>query len=479
LSRNLTFDRSWDTILMLEGAVKEGLAYQNGPLCDFLLALPKFSKRQPDSSIHQRLELFVEELARVEFPVDRPFEQLSFVPLGINEGSEWPFPGRPEAALVISPFIRADFLSRLTVAKPKAALVARNEELDACDPMILQRFEQIFTLNPHAESESETDEDNELRGLHAKAFMLEHGLQTSLWIGSANATMAAMRRNVEILVRLDAPRQSLVIDDILAPGREKEITLETILEPYSPPDEVQGPSEEERQAEQKVRRARNAISDALWEADVLTLSDKDNKESEYELLLATDCPKLTSVSVRIWPISVASERAKEFVGGELKFGPLSFSALTAFFGCKVTTVDDLWSESFVLFAPLKNPPADRSGRVMSELLRDQSRLLRYLLLLLAADDAFEHLREALLASPKSGESGNGSGLGLPSNLFESLVRALAGEGAQLEHVNRLVEDLERSDNTHLLPAGFAAIWEPVWETYQRQRQARGQFARTG
>ena len=56
LSRNLTFDRSWDTALVLEGDLQDRKRpyARNRPLCDFLAALPKICPTATGARTHRR-----------------------------------------------------------------------------------------------------------------------------------------------------------------------------------------------------------------------------------------------------------------------------------------------------------------------------------------------------------------------------------------------------------------------------------------
>ena len=62
LSRNLTFDRSWDVALALDGELLPRRTVANSrPLSDFVAALPAMARRagQPlESTAGQRVDLF-------------------------------------------------------------------------------------------------------------------------------------------------------------------------------------------------------------------------------------------------------------------------------------------------------------------------------------------------------------------------------------------------------------------------------------
>ena len=95
LSRNLTFDRSWDTALVLDGVLRDdrkvGFAENRG-LRDFVAALPTMSKRPLSKSVKAQMALVESEIGRVAWDVEGlPFDRYTFWPLGYDGVSRWPF----------------------------------------------------------------------------------------------------------------------------------------------------------------------------------------------------------------------------------------------------------------------------------------------------------------------------------------------------------------------------------------------------
>lgn len=86
LSRNLTFDRSWDTMLVLDGELTDR-AYafgDNHPLGDFLAALPDLAVRSVSDSVRQHVARVEYEIRRVRFDLPQGFSKLAFHPFGLN-----------------------------------------------------------------------------------------------------------------------------------------------------------------------------------------------------------------------------------------------------------------------------------------------------------------------------------------------------------------------------------------------------------
>ena len=92
-----------------------------------------------------------------------------------------------------------------------------------------------------------------LQELHAKLFIYRRNGRSHAWfLGSANATKAALERNVEFLLELRGQGKSIqleqVLDDLLGADRTK-----TVFEEFEPPKVVPD-DDAERQLERQLRR---------------------------------------------------------------------------------------------------------------------------------------------------------------------------------------------------------------------------------
>ena len=78
-TRNLTFDRSWDTALVLEGPlVPRARAFaRNHPLADLVADLPALALQELEPSRRAAVAAVADELRRVDFEVPEPFEEMT------------------------------------------------------------------------------------------------------------------------------------------------------------------------------------------------------------------------------------------------------------------------------------------------------------------------------------------------------------------------------------------------------------------
>jgi hypothetical protein len=491
LSRNLTFDRSWDTVLRLDGNParrSRKLTTRNRPLAKFVKVLPALAVRELDEVRADAVRELADELLGVEFELPAGFYGLRFWPLGIRELPTWPFSDEGWAhsrLLVVSPFLSPGLLSRLHAAGSRDALVSRGETLDTLSLENLDDFEETFVLSQPATGDDEPAADQlsaedeglaeqpefPLTGLHAKLFVSEYSNMARLWTGSANATNAAFGGNVEFLVELQGARSACGLDAVLQ-GQSGRVKLIDLLESYQPSGAPLAETEQQ-QLEHRLDEVRREIASDGFEASVRVVKGEDES---YELLVrsqATEPPRaLRGIQARMWPIALGDGAAKPlgavFSRG-IRFSPVSLGGLTAFFA--VELVGKLPGAQaavrFVVTASLIGAPANRYDRLLTSILRNQSDVLRYLVLLLAGESEGS-LGGSLLGSDGQPGDSWAAWSGLP--LLESMVRALARDPERIDHIARLLESLRASEEGRaLIPEGLTAVWEPIWEARRGQR----------
>jgi hypothetical protein len=490
MSRNLTFDRSWDTILVLDGRLEDrqrGFGV-NQPLADLVATLPGLALRRPPDQPLAVIEQMQRELRRVRWQLPDGFDQLSFWPLGMRgsgRARSWPFDGGSDRVLVVSPFLSAGCLQRIESRSVGSVLVSRTESLDEVGQARLTSYDRVFVLNDSASIEQASDAADlrpdaptaselypPLFGLHAKLYIADDGSDARVWTGSANATDAAYTRNVEFMVELRGQKSRVGIDAVL---REVKggTSFRDLLEEYQPALEPIRPEPERDSAQRDLEKARLALAGAGMRATV-TATDVP---SEFALRLAyptSDRRRLPrGVAARCWPVTLAEQaRGVELDMGAREpadFGRVSLEAITSFFAFQLALPNcgRGMPVRFVLNLPVDGAPADRQEAIMRSILKDRNRVMRFLLMLLAEDDLDSV--ELLLMGDRAADSGGNdtvSLFGVP--LFESLVRALDRDPARIDQVKSVVDELLKTDEgRELLPEGFEAIWEPVWIARER------------
>ena len=307
LTRNLTFDRSWDTAVIIEGIVtnRQRAFSVNHPLADFVAALPSFALRAVSPEIHRRIREAHHEVLRVTWDLPAGFEGLTFWPMGIKGHRRWPLSGRVDRLLVVSPFLGSAALARLAQQGQGHLLVSTLESLQEIEN--LDEFKSAYVLDDaadidvgHDNEEDEADPaDHVLQGLHAKLYVADAGWKASVWTGSANATDVAFGPNVEFLVEFQGPKSKFGIDALLAKGsgeaRFSDLLKLYAQHEYRPPDEI------EEGLRARIDEARQALAGAAMVARV----EAESNEGLYTIALvpsrkSLEVPK--GISIRCWPV---------------------------------------------------------------------------------------------------------------------------------------------------------------------------------
>lgn len=470
LTRNLTADLSWDLALQLQGKPGDRPRPENEPLARLLETLPELVVREESELDDQEL---ADEVRRTQWSVPEGFDSVRFQVSGLDGG--WR-PADSDRLLVVSPFCSGGALDELAKStRDPVALVSRPEELDRLSQERLEGFGRLYTLRETVET-GDTDDreegEHDTRGLHAKLYLTESGERTRLYVGSANATNAALTsgRNLEVMAELEGARASVGgMDQALDP----DDGFLAILEPYDPPEEPSEPDPDLEAAEKALETARRELARADLE-----LSCRSEEDGRWRLSLqSSDSLSLEDIaSARAWPAAVAPELAVDLTplrtGRAVALAPVALDSLGRFVAFELEADAADRRVSFVLSLPARGLPWEqRDAAVVRGVIRDQDSFLRYLLFLLGDQDP---------EMPGSDELGPGrwvDGADAESleefPLLEELTRVFCRDPGRLREVRDLLRDLREAGKEmgrDVVPPGF----EDLWETFECALEAEGE-----
>jgi hypothetical protein len=469
-SRNLTFDRCWDTVLILDGApsVRGGVVRETRPLADFVAALPALAVASLTSGRERQIADLVDELRRVRFDPPEGCDGLAFHPLGIRGHAANPFTTRRSRMLVVAPFVGAGFLSRLNTEQTDAnLLVSREEELEQLPAARLGHFDRICALDDIGDTREEADVDGRLTGLHAKLYVADAGWHAHLWTGSANATTAAFEKNVEFLVRLDGTRKLIGVDAVLGePG--DPTSLAHLLVDVTFPD---APCEPD--ARIKLERELDGLAHDLAATRLTALVTSHGLD--FALELVADLPPLIPPDARLrcWPLTDSGAHHPDpvSINGKTiaRFEGVTLANITAFFVIELRMRRGALDvgKSFLVRVTLDGLPEGRRQAIMRELLADPEQVLRLLRALLAFDSPDGIGGMNFIAALGTGSRE----VRYEPPLLESLLKALAESPSSVVAVASLIDEI-RSAGDDLLPADFLAIWEPIAQLQTAKQGAK-------
>ena len=468
-TRNLTFDSSWDTLLRVESEPYAPGARQPEPnakpLAKLFRSLPEWATSGCAPKRAAQAESIAADLDRVHLQVPQPFESLSFHALGVGK-NRFEFPTNRRAVLV-SPFLGADAVADVVSSNSVELLVSREEALDRLPTDAVDDVARVAMLSPAVDLEVDTEAPasptddgpgNALSGLHAKLFVFQ-GHKTQVFTGSANLTDAALGGNVEVLAELVGPKKH-GIAALLAPSGQGQVGFSDLLLDWSPPAEPVEDAEMD-ELERSIGEARRALATVGLHAEVSGTGDDFVVRATSPS--AVGSIRADEVEMSIHPSTTPHSTQPILPGSPVDATfSVSLEGITSFFVVKIEARNGeaTMTSRFVVNATLTGAPTDRHSRLLSTMLRDTERLLRYLLLLLADDhqiagDDLDGSADAWL-----GRWGSAAWDEVP--LLEVLVRAVDRYPARLDQIEKLLIDLgEHRDE--VLPQGFDEVWDPVLE----------------
>ena len=475
-SRNLTFDASWDTSLVLDGELDEervrGYSV-NGPLAEFVQSLPALATEPVSNQQEGIITVIADELRRVRFNPPEQLELNRFLSFGLGRANaKYPdLEHRP--LLIVSPYLDGEFLRTLVRRRPRSVLVSRREALLTAPTDAVRAFDEVYAFRPGLERESEDTEETlpPLGGLHAKVYVIDDGWKARVGVGSANSTAAALGdppRNVEFIVELVGSKSRFGIDALLAPPSKGEAgTFRSLIEEFDPEE---AGTEAEDKDEIRLDHLLDDASEIIARADIRGTVDESDT-GRYTLRLVLDEPPGLPAgigTVACWPATLAAARQQPLEdGGE--FTVLSLDELSAFLAIELqaTVEGKSRSKRFARTIRLSGLPEDRLPRLIANMLRDCKRFMQLLWLLLSPDQdvSFGELSELL----SSQGTGTNWGVALPG-LLERMLETLGSDPGKLDAVASLLDDLRRTEEgKELIGPDFDAIWEALWTVRGRRK----------
>jgi hypothetical protein len=480
LSRNLTSDRSWDTALVLVGALVDGETAANAssvePLAQLLEGLPRMAsaaRRRLPADRRRSILQMAAEIRKVRFlwPEGFEAENCRFWVAGlVGSAVAEPFGSKRDQCLIVSPFLSEEVVQPFAVKTP-TILVSRHEEFAKLSSETRLACKSLHMFAPELSAPAQEEDEltpaageDLLEGLHAKLFVIDRGWRTSIFTGSFNATVHAFAHNVELMVELVGLKSRFGIDQLLAGNADGFAKLLVKVDP-----ETIGAADSTTQLlDDLVMKTRRAILKAEPELRVEEIAGTN----QYLVRLAWGSLKMptgaSGLAARPISLPVAAEQALDAQG--IRF-ELPLGLLTPLFQFSFTATVGGKSQGccFVSNLPCDWFPEDRVDFLLRELLADREKLMRHILfMLIMSTDADENGGEGITV----GWGAQGAELNFANQtLLELLLRNLHRNPRQLARVQSLLQSLRNQgadeNGPPLIDPEFDKIWNPVWEIAQK------------
>jgi hypothetical protein len=460
-SRNLTFDRSWDSFVALDGVETRRRHAYNNPLCRFLEDLPERTNGIPTER-QSRLAKTISSLNNVEWEP----------PAGIANVDEWlkihvfgkTRSKKPETygrnIMVVSPFLSDEGIGQFDDCDA-LYVISRADQLnslkDETKDWLSQPEPLIYVVKDNAALGDIDDDESfdlkwELSGLHAKLYAFERGRYTHVLIGSANATEQGWSTNDEVLVELVGKSADFGIQTMV--GAESDFQTLLIDHTFGESEEIEEKEElrwvlEQSLLELSAHQFRAVISGSdggQWVESVKTSQPifLTEPNSELRISLLTD-----KVASRLLTDGVAIEEAWQLSGVE---------ASTPFL--VLTLSKNSVSVSTVVVAELTGGPNDRLDRIFAHHISKPELFLQLVLLFLNGSDDQSSLTSRDLFFDEG--SGSTSWMNSGSGLLEQLLTALSRSPESIDKIGEMVTRLQATvEGRKVLPTGWEELWASV------------------
>lgn len=454
LSRNMTFDTSWDFAFAINGDEGSVQSEEGRQLSRF------FKELQPDKLKEDQKKIYaeaLEDIKRVHFDVPNKME-MSFHPLGIK-GSEPPFyASEYDKQCIVSPFLRRKF-EKDQLAKENI-LISSSYELHKLEEESKNKFKEILVINDALfdfktnENEAVKELDDVGSDLHAKMYFLEKGKNTELFLGSANATDAAFNQNVEFLVRLKGRTEQIGINQFL--NSDEDFGFRTILKEYEKGNLTEKELDREKFDEQvfKVKKALFSSSLKYEYAEDngnFQINLKFSPSSEWEKLI-----KNLAFTVKVSLLSNPSNLHD--LASETIFKSLVLGDLTSLFCFSVSISEfEYLPDTFTQKIDGAEFPKKRSDHVIRSSIDSMDKFIRFLYLILHGGEVTVEALSGVL--DKGSQKGQGNSY-LQIPLFEEILKSLARTPDKLTYIDKVIDGLKDADQK-VIPDSFLELWGNV------------------
>ena len=463
LSRNLTFDRSWDVTYYMDGHVTNDTTYKNEPICDFLRYL--ISQLPADENGKEKtrgIRALIRELPKVVFETgEKTFYDYEFIPNGVKNSTQGGFYSFDKTdlfqdtfheILIISPFLTGDIIKNFNERNKgsmrrdaRYMLITREMSLGRLKPGDVSNF-VIYTMRDQVidgeTAISEGAQEIRKQDIHAKMYMVRKYSNTDLYLGSLNATHSGVHTSIEFMVRLRSKNRYLNMDKMTADlfGSEKdgsdnpfqEVTLQNAI--------IDEEDEKDRALDTVIKLINRSNPYAVVKAE---------DEEHYSVSVSFDTCDTKDFRVLVRPL--LSKKTEEF-SETIIFTGLTVTQLTEFYVVSVSDGERVLER--VLIIPTEGLPEDREKQVISSVVSNRDCFYRYIAFLLG-DDAILSVLETNAAEGDPRSNMNRQAYHIPA-LYEKMLQTAAVNPEKFKGIEYLMRTI--SDDG-IIPEDFKKLYK--------------------
>lgn len=461
LSRNLTFDRSWDISYCMDGVVQHRKRNKNLPLCDFLQYLISQTPRNENGKKKiNRIRRIIRELPYVLFtPEEKEFTNFEFLPVGVKkEGGGYHtmedtplMSGTFHEIFIMSPFVNGetirDFNERnlgYGIRDPQYTLITREMSLGFMKPKDADNFKVYTMRDAIIDGESIVSEDEQSiqnQDIHAKLYMMRKYSDTDLYIGSLNATHNALHGNVEFMIWLMSKNRYLNTEKLKASlfGSDKDGK-------DNPFQEVELRDVEIDESIDKSYALDTIVKSINRSSPVAEVSENEDR---YSIDVFFEECETKGFTVEVRPLL---SNKKALLNKHITFENLETTQLSEFYVIKVSDGEDATERVIVI--PTKGLPDNREKIVVNSVISNKECFYRYIAFLLGEDEILSILESDEALSGIGSASGT-NGYSIPA-LYEKMLKTAATSPEKFKGIDYLMKTVSEDG---IIPEDFKQLYE--------------------
>lgn len=444
LSRNLTFDRSWDVAVCLEGRERSQRLKKNEALSDFISYLHgKMDARNERMNPKKKaIKKLIEEIMNVKFDLnDKKFDDFEFIPLGINEGYNKDYTGlfnTYHELFIISPFLSKGIMNELRglqLSNPDKTLITRKSELCKLSTDFLTDFDTYTLKDDVIDGEDRLSSEGDIRkqDIHAKVYLSTKGSDSELFLGSANASENAFNGNIEFMLSLTSKRGRLNVADL----KHDIFGEDDKMNPFEYVKPMKYEIDDIDTVEEDLQKAIKTFCKAKLSARI---------EDGYSVTITVENLK-TETDLYISPLLITRE---EKVSNTVIFDDLTLMQLSEFYVITARSGDR--SLKRVLKIRTEGIPEDRDSSIFNSIVGSKEGFIQYISFLLGDDYLISFVEDNMKKGNQYQFLSNGVDIPV---IYEKMLKVAATNPQKLREIRKVIEMIT---DKSIIPEGFDELY---------------------
>lgn len=475
MSRNLTFDRSWDISFAMDSSKNVRQKKKTQPICNFLDYLVTNVHNTSNNAGKKRnlIRGLCADIKDVSFSLDSKIfrENFEVLPLGIGKNAYrmqedilfCKERGNANSTfnelVVMSPFLSesviADFnLTDRALSDCKRTLVTRRSELGKLKTSDVDNFTIYALKDEIIDGEDEiSDElaDKKKQDIHAKIYLRRKYSDVDLYLGSMNASYSAINKNVEMMLWLGTKNMYLngdkFLEDIFC-GSEDNV--KNPFEKVAVDDAVQETeSDNKNLLEQKIKDLCRVKRQAV-------ISEDNENAGKYKITVEFSGVQSDS-TITVSPLNSKQEQT---LSEHIEFSELEILQLSEFYEITAKAGEDIIRRIIMILT--NGFPEDRESAAVNSVVKDRASFVEYIAFVLGDDYI-----ASMLEGKQMGESGFfcNSSDAMPA-LYEKMLKTSVEEPERIKDIGYILKMV--TDN-EIIPDEFRELYETFCNTLKIRR----------